>query len=34
MDANETAQHVRKIFWRFGDTLKEAELFVTTKVNY
>jgi hypothetical protein len=34
VDANETAQYVWKIFWRFGDTRKEAELFVTTKVNY
>jgi hypothetical protein len=32
--ADEAAQHVRRILWRFGDKSKEPTIFVTTRVNY
>jgi hypothetical protein len=34
VEANEAAQHVRRILWRFGDKSKEPTIFVTTRVNY
>ncbi len=34
VEADETAQHGRKILWRFGDIRKESEVSVTTRVNY
>ncbi len=32
--ADEAAQHVRRILWRFGDKTKEPTIFVTMRVNY
>ncbi len=34
VEADEAAQHVRRILWRFGDKSKEPTIFVTTRVNY
>ncbi len=34
MEADETAQHVMRILWRFGDVQKDPDIFVTTKVHY
>ncbi len=34
MEADEAAQHVRRILWRFGDRSKAPTSFVTTRVNY
>jgi hypothetical protein len=34
VEADEAAQHVRRILWRFGDKSKESTIFVTTRVNY
>jgi hypothetical protein len=34
VEADEAAQHVRRILWRFGDKAKEPTIFVTTRVNY
>jgi hypothetical protein len=34
VEADEAAQHVRRILWRFGDKTKEPTIFVTTRVNY
>jgi hypothetical protein len=34
VEADKTAQHVRKILWRSGDICKEPEVSVTTRVNY
>jgi hypothetical protein len=34
VEADEAAQHVRRILWRFGDKIKEPTIFVTTRVNY
>jgi hypothetical protein len=34
VEADEAAQHVRRILWRFGDRSKEPTIFVTTRVNY
>jgi hypothetical protein len=34
MEADETAQHMRRILWRFRDVQKEPEIFVTTRFNY
>ncbi len=34
VEADEAAQHVRRILWRFGDSSKEPTIFVTTRVNY
>jgi hypothetical protein len=34
VEADEEAQHVRRILWRFGDKSKEPTIFVTTRVNY
>jgi hypothetical protein len=34
VEADEAAQHVRRILWRFGDRAKEPTIFVTTRVNY
>jgi hypothetical protein len=34
MEADEMAQHERRILWRFWDTCKEPEVFMTTNVNY
>ena len=32
--ADETAQHVRRIVWRFGSTEKAPDVYVTTTVNF
>jgi hypothetical protein len=34
VEADEAAQHVRRILWRFGDKSKDPTIFVTTRVNY
>jgi hypothetical protein len=34
VEANEAAQHVRRILWRFGERAREPTIFVTTRVNY
>jgi hypothetical protein len=34
MEADESAQHVRRILWRFGEGAREPTIFVTTRVNY
>ena len=34
VEADEAAQHVRRILWRFGDKAKDPTIFVTTRVNY
>ncbi len=34
MEANETAQHARRILWRFSNTQKDPDVFRTTRVNY
>jgi hypothetical protein len=34
VEADEAAQHVRRILWRFGDRSREPTIFVTTRVNY
>jgi hypothetical protein len=34
VEADEAAQHVKRILWRFGDKSKEPTIFVTTRVNY
>jgi hypothetical protein len=34
VEADEAAQHVRRILWRFGDKSREPIIFVTTRVNY
>ncbi len=34
VEADEAAQHVRRILWRFGDRSKEPTIFVTTRVSY
>ncbi len=34
VEADEAAQHVRIILWRFGDRSKKPTIFVTTRVNY
>jgi hypothetical protein len=34
VEADETAQHVRRVLWRFGDRSKEPTIFGTTRVNY
>ncbi len=34
MEADEAAQHVRRILWRFGDRAKEPTIFLTTRVNF
>jgi hypothetical protein len=34
VEADEAAQHARRILWRFGDKSKEPTIFVTTRVNY
>jgi hypothetical protein len=34
IEADETAQHVRRILWRFGEAKKDPTIFVTTRVNY
>jgi hypothetical protein len=34
VEADEAAQHVRRILWRFGDKSKEPTIFVTTRGNY
>jgi hypothetical protein len=34
VEADEAAQHVRRILWRFGDRSKDPTIFVTTRVNY
>jgi hypothetical protein len=34
VEADEAAQHVRRILWRFGDKSKEPTIFVTTRANY
>ncbi len=34
MEADETAQHVRRILWRFGKKVEVPTIFVTTRVNY
>jgi hypothetical protein len=34
VEADEAAQHVRRIMWRFGDKSKDPTIFVTTRVNY
>jgi hypothetical protein len=34
VEADEAAQHVRRILWRFGDRSQEPTVFVTTRVNY
>jgi hypothetical protein len=33
-EADEAAQHVRRILWRFGDRSREPTIFVTKRVNY
>jgi hypothetical protein len=34
VEADEAAQHVRRILWRFGERAREPTIFVTTRVNY
>ncbi len=34
VEADEAAQHVRRIMWRFGDMSAEPTIFVTMRVNY
>jgi hypothetical protein len=34
VEAAESAQHVRRILWRFGEGAREPTIFVTTRVNY
>ncbi len=34
VEADEAAQHIRRILWRFGDRSKEPTIFMTTRVNY
>jgi hypothetical protein len=34
VEADEAAQHVRRILWRFGNGKVEPTIFVTTRVNY
>jgi hypothetical protein len=34
VEADETAQHVRRILWRFGNKVEVPTIFVTTRVNY
>jgi hypothetical protein len=34
MEADEAAQHVRRIIWRFGNGEAEPIIFVTTRVNF
>jgi hypothetical protein len=34
VEADETAQHMKRILWRFGNNRKEPKIFITTKVNY
>jgi hypothetical protein len=34
VEAEEAAQHVRRILWKFGDGEVEPTIFVTTRVNY
>jgi hypothetical protein len=34
VEADELAQHVRRILWRFGKGRREPTVFVTTRVNY
>jgi hypothetical protein len=34
MEADESAQHVRRILWRFEEGVGEPTIFVTTRVNY
>jgi hypothetical protein len=34
VEADEAAQHVKRILWRFGDKSKDPTIFVTTRVNY
>ncbi len=34
VEADEAAQHVRRILWRFGYMSKEPTIFVTTRVKY
>ncbi len=34
VEADESAQHVRRILWRFGERSREPTIFVTTRVNY
>ncbi len=33
VEADEAAQHVRRILWRFGEGSREPNIFVTTRVN-
>jgi hypothetical protein len=34
VEADESAQHVRRILWRFRKRVREPTIFVTTRVNY
>ncbi len=34
MEADLSAQHMRRVVWRFGDQEAEPATYVTTKVNY
>jgi hypothetical protein len=34
VEADEAAQHMRRILWRFGNGGEEPTIFVTTRVNY
>jgi hypothetical protein len=34
VEADKSAQHVRRILWRFGEGAREPTIFVTTRVNY
>jgi hypothetical protein len=34
VEADEAAQHVKRVLWRFGNKSKEPTIFVTTRVNY
>jgi hypothetical protein len=34
VEADESAQHVRRFLWRFGEGSREPTIFVTTRVNY
>jgi hypothetical protein len=34
VEADETAQHVRRILWRFSEEKEDPTIFVTTRVNY
>jgi hypothetical protein len=34
VEADEAAQHVRRILWRLGERAQEPTIFVTTRVNY